>query len=263
MEVLYAMSAWQVALALFLLLVLTTESAYQLGRRRSRTMPARSTTASSMVPGAVLGLLGLLLAFSFSMAVTRYDLRKQAVRREANAVGTCYLRAGLLGDPATARMHDLLRTYVDVRLAYYEAGIDAAGLARVAAETECLQRALWTLVAGEAQRDPSPVGAALVVQSLNDVIAVSAEREAARQNQIPDVVLLLVFAGVLVSGIVVGYAFGHEERRNVLASLLFAVLVTLVVFTILDLDRPRRGLIHVSQQAMLTLRESLRRDAAR
>ena len=261
MEVLYTMPSWQIALALFLLLVLATESGYQLGRRRSRTMPARSSTAAPVVPGAMLGLLGLLLAFSFSMAVTRYDLRKQTVLREANAVGTCYLRAGLLGDPATAQMHDLLRTYVDVRLAYYEAGIDVAGLAQVAAETERLQRAMWTLVAGEVRRDPFPLRAALVVESLNAVIAVSAEREAARQNQIPDVVLLLVLAGVLVSGIMVGHVFSHEERRNVLSSLLFAVLVTLVVFVILDLDRPRRGLIRVSQQAMLTLRESLRQDA--
>ena len=100
-----------------------------------------------------------------------------------------------------------------------------------------------------------------MVESLNAVIAVSAEREAALQNQIPDVVLLLVLAGVLVSGLMVGHVFSHEERRNVLSSLLFAVLVTLVVFVILDLDRPRRGLIRVSQQAMLTLRESLRQDA--
>lgn len=263
MDVWYSIPAWLLALVLFLLLAATVEGGYRLGCRTGREAHERSSSPYSALMGAVLGLLGLLLAFSFAMAVARYDLRKALVLREANAIGTAYLRASFLEEPARVRMQALLRAYVDVRLQVSEAGIDQTQMARATAEMERLQRELWSLASTAVRRDPQAVSIAWVAQSLNDVLDLSAERTSARENHVPETVLGLLGATALLTGFLSGYACGAAGQRQVLATSVFAVLVALVVYAILDLDRPQRGLIRVDQRAMSNLRESFSRDVAR
>ena len=262
MDVWDSIPAWLIALVLFLLVAASIEGGYRLGCRTSREAYERSSSVYSALMGAVLGLLGLLLAFSFAMAVARYDLRKALVLREANAIGTAYLRSSFLEEPARMRMQALLRVYVDVRLQDAEAGSDQTQVARATTDLERLQRELWALVSTEVRRAPQTVSVAWVAQSLNDVIDLSAERAAARGNHVPETVLWLLGVAALLTGFLSGYACGGAAQRQVLATSMFAVLVALVIYTILDLDRPQRGLIRVDQRVMRNLRESFQHDIA-
>ena len=261
-DVLYAIPAWLMALILLLCVVATVEGGYRLGCRTPREVsePLRSVFATLL--GAVLGLLGLLLAFSFAMAVTRYDLRQALVLREANAIGTAYWRTSFLAEAARVRMQGLLRAYVEVRFQYYAAGRDQQRVAQAMTDMEPLQRALWAVVSTEAQRDPTAVSVPWVAQALNEVIDLSAAAAAARDNHVPEAVLWLLGIAAVLTGGLSGYACGAAAHRQVLATSVLAVLVTLVVYVILDLDRPQRGLIHVQEQALRSLRERIQHDIA-
>ena len=153
---------------------------------------------------------------------------------EANAIGTTALRAGLLTDAQRSEANTLLRQYVDARLAFYNAGIDPARLAAAAAETTRLQQALWAIAVKTTKDDARSVPAGLFVQALNDVIDLDTKRAQALKDHIPAPVLYLVLATALV-----------------------CLLLALVLAVILDLDRPRRGLIQVSQDSMLGVKASL------
>ena len=262
-EVLYAIPAWLMALLLLLLLVAAVEGGYRLGGRTPREASERSTSVFVTLLGAVLGLLGLLLAFSFAMAVTRYELRTTLVLREANAIGTAYWRTSFLDEAARVRMQGLLRAYVEMRLQDDEAGRAQRQVTPSTTDLERLQRELWAAVSTEARRDPTAVHVPWVAQALNEGIDLSAESASARAHHVPETVLWLLGMAVVLTGGVSGYACGATAHRQVLATSVLAVLVTLVVYTILDLDRPQRGLIRVHQQAMRSLRESMQRDIAR
>src|SRR6266496_4173201 len=153
MELLYLIPSWQIALAFFVVLIAATEIGYLLGRRNHQESNKGTSSTFLGVMGAVLGLLSLLLAFSFSMAATRYDQRKQLLVKEANAIGTSYLRASLLGEQSAAKMRDLLRAYVEARITQHNAGIDRTEANQSAAEMEQLQTDLWELAAAQARSD--------------------------------------------------------------------------------------------------------------
>jgi hypothetical protein len=207
----------------------------------------------------MLALFGLLLAFTFSMAVSRYDLRKQLVVEESTSIGTTYLRAQLLPEPYRSEISRLLRQYVDIRLEFFAVGADLERVAQVGDETEKLQDELWAQAIAAGAVDHHAITTGLFLQSLNETIDLPAKRLAALQNRIPEIVIfLLFFGGVLAVG-VVGYGYGLGTRRSVFLLSALSVLIAVVVLVIIDLDRPRRGLITVSQQSMQDLRESLHR----
>lgn len=256
---LYDTPAALIAVAFLILMLVAVEVGHALGRRVDSAAWETSSGAYSTLTGAVLGLLGLLLAFSFGMADTRYNARKAIVLKEANAIGTAYLRTSFLRPPVEAQAKNVIRDYVDAVVTYNGSGADRAS------ETQALQRALalqdrlWALsTPAEAYLEPQGVRLSLFSASINELIDVSSERKAARDNRVPDAVLLLLFVVGILSATMGGFAFGATRHRNLIVTLSFTVLVTMVVFTILDLDRPRRGLIQVDQAPMLELQASLR-----
>lgn len=205
----------------------------------------------------MLGLLGLLLAFSFGMASARYDSRKAVLLKEINAIGTAYLRADFLEPGAQKEMKTLMRQYVDLRVDYNAAGHAPAAESRAFADATALQ--LWKLAAAsELYLEPKAVRLSMLASALNDMIDVSADRKEARQNRVPELVLWMLLVTAGLSGALGGYAFGAAGHRSLLATLGFAVMVSKVVFTIPDLDRPRRGLIQVDYAGMNELRQSMR-----
>ena len=262
MDVLYAIPAWLIALVLLLLLVAIVEGGYRLGCRIPREASERSRSVFATLLGAVLALLGLLLAFSFAMAVTRYDLLQALGLREASAIGTAYWRTSFLEEAARVRLQGLLRAYVEVRFQYYEAGRDQRQVARATTDMERLHRELWAVVSTEARRNTTAVHVLWVAQALNEVIDRSTAYASARDNHVPETVLWLLGMAAVLTGGLSGYACGATAHRQVLATSVLAVLVTLVVYAILDLDRPQRGLIRVQQQAMRSLRERVQYDSA-
>jgi hypothetical protein len=179
---------------------------------------------------------------------------------EANAIGTAYLRAQLLPPPAAQEIADALRRYVDVRLARDGQRIDEAALRETITETERLHDYLWARAVKAAQQDPSAI-TGLFVAALNEVIDLHTLRLAAFRNHVPESVFLLLYFVTAMAMAVTGYVAGLGGHRSLWPTAATALLVAIVIFVIMDLDRPRRGLITVSQQSLIDLRDSLNRSS--
>jgi hypothetical protein len=257
MDTLYATPVWQIGLLLFGLLIAAIECGHAIGRRADHRSKDGPSGTYLSVMGAVLGLLSLLLGFSYSMAVSRYDQHKALLIHEVNAIGTVYLRSNLLDETAGLQMRNLLRALVAVRLAQHDERIDLAQEEKDAATEEQLRTTLWKLVTAESRRNPDSLSAAQVLQSVNDLIDAGAARTAYYQNHVPEVILVMLLAVALVSSLLIGFAFGAADKRNPIATFVFATTLAVVVFTLLDLDRPRRGLIRTGQLTMRSLQSSL------
>jgi hypothetical protein len=244
---------WQLAVAQLLLVAVALEIGHRLGRRLTH---ADEEEVASL-RAAVIGLAGLLLAFSLSMAQTRYDLRKNLVVEEGNAIGTLYLRADVLTDAAAGELRDRLRRYIDVRIGLHLSHFDEARRARAERDQSRLQHEMWSIVMREELRDPRLTTTPLVTTVMNEVIDIAATRKAADANRVPNAVLLLLVVAITLAGLAIGYRPG-ERRRGTAVAASFAILATLTLFTLLDLDRPTRGLVRISEQPLLDARQGMR-----
>jgi hypothetical protein len=237
----------------FALMLTATELGFRLGRKFEARTPENVKSQISTVEAAILGILALLLGFTISMAVSRFEIRKQLVLEEADAIGTSSLRAQLLPAPAGPEIEGLLRQYVNIRVQYGTAGNNLARLEDLNRQTARLQTEFWTRTAAYAQQDPNPVRVGLLLQSLNQAIDLAEARWMAFQNHVPESVIYVNAAVGLLSATLVGYSFGVNGRRNIFSMFMLAVSITLVLAVIIDLDRPRSGYIRVSQQPMIDL----------
>ena len=240
-------------------LLLSIEAGHRLGCRAPETHWDASGGAFLSLSSATMALLGLLLAFSFSMSVTRHDARQLVILKEAKVIGTVYMRSDFLSAEQSAPMKALLKSYVDQRLAYHSANHDDPALPEVRKQTDTLQRQLWAIAAmADNYREPKAVQLGLLSSAVNDMSDAASEAQFARDDHVPPAVIWLLFVVTLVSGAMAGYAFGARRQRNWLAFAGFAVMIVIVVYTILDLDRPLRGLIQVDQAPMLSLKAGMR-----
>jgi hypothetical protein len=239
--------------AFFALMLAATELGFRLGRKSEASTPAETKAQLSIVTAALLGVLALLLGFTMSMAVSRFEVRRQLVLDEANAIGTSCLRAQLLPAPEGPEIANLLRQYINVRVQYGTAGTDLARLNALHTQTELLQAGLWSRAADYAQKDPNPVKAGLLLQSLNEAIDLESARWTEFQNRVPQNVMYIDAMVALLAAILVGYSFGINGPRQVFSMCVLALAITLVLSVIIDLDRPRSGFINVSQQSMIDL----------
>ena len=261
-ELLLGVNEWVIAVVLLVLLLLAAEVGFRLGCKRRLKLNEAIITQVATISGAIIGLLALLLAFTFAMSLSRNDLRKDLVVEESNAIGTLYLRAGLLPEPERSEIRKLLRQYVDDRLDFYWAGADENKLEQVNERTTQLQNRLWELVPSVLQKDDRTVTAALFVDSLNTVISFHSKRFEAMENRVPQGIFFLLFAVALMAALAVGYGSGIGKNRHRLPTIMLCVIVVLVIAVIMDLDRPRRGIIRVSQDSMVRLRDALSKDAS-
>ncbi len=244
-----------VAVVVVVLTLVAAIAGVRLGRRHRDRLSDSARTQMYGLEASLLGLLALLLGFSFAMAESRYDLRKQLVVDEANAIGTARLRASVIGDARAVEIRRLLGEYVATRLGGYRAR-DAAGLRAALAESERLQGEIWARAGALARQDPRSLPAALLLQSLNEVIDLHAKRVAAGQNHIPTVVLLTLLAVAVVTMGWVGACIGFSTRRGTVPMLLLSLLISSVIVVIVDLDQPRVGLIRVTQTSLSDLQRS-------
>lgn len=252
-------SDWAILLSVGAILLLATEFGYRIARLHSPERRSLHREQSGVLQGALLGLLGLLLGFTFAMAVGRYETRKQLVLDETNAIGTAWLRAGLLSAASRDALRSLLADYVAARIEGAAVMVDSAAFAEQTARSERDQAAMWQTIVIETKTHDTPA-TALFTSALNDLIDLDAKRQAASRNHVPLTVWVLL---LLVSSTVcwtTGYSSGLREAGRhglpmIILPLLFAVVITIVA----DLDNPRRGLIKVSQQGMLELEKTLRK----
>jgi hypothetical protein len=202
---------------------------------------------------AILGLLAFLLAFTFGMAASRFDTRRELVLDEANAIGTTYLRAALLPEPHRTEIRSLLRDYVDLRVQAAQPGITVPDLAR----SEELQCRLWAQAVIVGEKNPTPI-TGLFIQSMNDVIDMHAKRVTmGMRNRIPITIWGALYFTTILAMAGVGYHAGLTSMTRTLVTVALAVTFSGILWLIADLDRPQEGLLKVSQQAMIDLQKSL------
>ena len=246
-----------VAAAVFGLTVL----AAVVGARAGSTLQTRLSDAGRFqlfgIQASLLGLLALLLGFSFGMGQTRYDARRRLVVEEANAIATSRLRAEAVPDPVGAEIRALLEAYVESRLAIVRAPNDAASYAAIA-ESERLQREVWSRAAKLAKADPRSIPNGLLLQSLNEMINLHALRLGAARNHIPSTVLAALILVAFAAMAWVGASVRSTGRRGTVTTLILSVLISFVITIIVDLDQPRGGLIRVSQTPLTDLQRSFR-----
>jgi hypothetical protein len=248
---------WLIVVVLLELMVAANELGFRAGRRHHRDDTELSRTVANAFKGSIFGLVALLLGFSFSATTSRYDLRQRIVLDQSNAIGTCHQRAGLLGETSRLEVRAILRRYVAARIEQSRAGRDEAGFARGQAEIDRHLAALWAAVEDANRREPDVVRNSLIVPATNEVIDLSSTRTWANRNHLPEPVLALLMASVLVACLLLGHSSGQAQRRHLSLWLAANVIFALVLYVVLDFDRPRRGLIRVDQTPLIELNASI------
>jgi hypothetical protein len=219
------------------------------GRLRSRPAVATAEGPASFktLEGAVLGLLSLLLGFSFAMAVARYDHRKELELDEANAIGTSWLRTETLDEPERRSSREVLRAYIPVRLNFFTAGTDRASVDASLERTSVLQDTLWKLATNPSNGEPT-VYKSLYLASLNDCFDVSEKRTAAAfEDRIPKAAWALLLFISIAASILVGVSL---STRSPALLLVLPLVVGATLTLILDMDSPRSGFVTVYQSSM-------------
>jgi hypothetical protein len=208
----------------------------------------------NLISAATLTLLGLIIGFSFSMAISRYDQRKNYEEAEANAIGTEYVRADLLPGTEARKARALLGNYLDQRILFYKTRDDSE-LQRIDAATAQLQADLWSTVQAPAMAQPTPV-IALAVSGMNDVLNSQGYTQAAWWNRIPSAAWGLMAAIAICSNFLVGYGVRRSDTKARLF-LFLPLVVAISFFLIADIDSPRSGIIRVRPQNLESLSQSL------
>jgi hypothetical protein len=251
----FRLNSLELGLILFAIVFGTTAIGLGLGRYfRHRSEQLREPVG--VLQGALLGLVGLVLAFGLALAVGRYESRRAAVVDDANAIGTTYLRAQTLAEPMRTQSLDLLRRYTDtsIRLSHAIPSSDASR--RAIDDGAELQRRLWALAGQALARAPEDSAPRLYVETLNEMIDMQTVRVAALNNRVPGAVLALeVLFAAIAFGLLAFYL--ALLGRGVIPVFLAAGLICLLLLVTFDLDRPTRGLITVPATALTSLRESM------
>jgi hypothetical protein len=258
------MQAWLSDLnegALLCILLLLLQAGAELGfllAERTRRAHGEVSAHASAVQGAVLGLLALLLGFTFSLAMSRFEVRKEILRDEANAIGTTYLRAQLMPEPMRTRLRTQLRTYLTTRFELHDISHDSERVGAVHVRAAALHQQMWGQLTAAADAHAEPEFVSLLADALNQTIDLHAVRVAAIRNRIPGTIFLLLLCVAIISMGLTGYASAPNHRQSFALNALVTSLIALVMLLIVDLHRPTRGLITLGTAALDDLRESMR-----
>lgn len=245
---------WVFAATVALALLLIAEAGYRGGLRLFENHDEARRSQIGGLQGAMLGLLGLLLGFTFSMAVGRFETRREFVLTEANAIGTTWLRADLLPDAHRAATKELLRRFVDVRVEYQRLSEDPARLAEGLQLCAEIESALWQHAREAAREAPTPITAAFVI-ALNEMIDTDTARITAGRNDIPDAVWLLLLLVAASGCLTSAYGSGAQGARSAFTNVFLPLLITVVIVLIFDLMHTHQGVVSIDQQPMLDLQE--------
>lgn len=198
-------------------------------------------------------LLSLLLGFTLAMVLSRFDLRKELVIEEANAIGTTSLRAEMLAEPSRSKAQELLRQYTEARLEFFKSTTDSGEFQRVLKRSKQVQTDLWQQAVAVAQQSPGPI-TALFIQTLNETIDLDGKRVAALENRVPKEIWAMLVILSLLTCLMVGYS---QRQRFIPAMLVPPLMIAIVMTLIADLDTPGSGLIYVGQQSIERLHSEL------
>jgi len=254
------LNQWIVFAVLLILLVGLSELAWRIGLAGSRKK-SEADKESATVRSAVLALLGLLLGFSFALAGTRHEARRELLVEEANSIITTGRRAQLLPEPHAANVAQLLREYVPLRIEAHREGQFSDKFAKMRKRSAELQDHMWAEAVAAAAEQSSSITASFIA-SLNETIDLEAKRVAAKRNHVPGAVWLLLPCVAGAGMWLVSYPAGTSGRRSISERFVFPILVAIVIAIITDIDTPRAGLISVDERPLLELDETLNHASA-
>jgi hypothetical protein len=246
------------ALCVLGLMLAANEFGFRIGRGRNANEDDQSRAVSGALKASILGLVALLLGFSYSITSGRFQMRQRLVLDEANSIGTCYLRAGLLPEPFAEPIQSALTEYTDLRIEHFQKALDPQDYESTAGEMNRALDSLWNAVQGVFLKNPDLVRSAELIPAANEVIDLSSTRSWLSRNHMPASMLWLLVACMIVSGGVAGHSSGQSSRRHAGLWLTLNLLVMLIFFIVLDFDRPRRGLIQVSHQPLIEQRANMK-----
>jgi len=248
------------AISLFLGMLVLLEIGRRVGNRRLRKDPEGARTGISAVEGSMFGLLGLLIAFTFSGAANRFDARRQLITEEANDIGTAWLRLDLLPAEAQPELRDLFRRYLDSRLLTYRKLPDVEAAQAELQHSIELQGEIWTKTIAALRAGPPGFTGSLLLNSLNAMFDIVTSRTAAARTHPPFAIYLMLGALALAASLLAGVGMAGAKTRSWIHVIGFAAVLSLTVYVILDLEHPRVGLIRVDafDRSLIELRESMK-----
>ncbi len=230
---------------LFGLVLVCLEAGWRAGRRRARLESHNAFAGQGTVEAAVFGLMALLMAFTFSGAASRFDSKRQLVIQEANAIGTAYLRLDLLPPAAQPPLRGLFRRYLDARLAYYRDILDSDRSEGHEASWLALQGEIWTGAATATREETALSARLLLLPALNEMIDITTTRAAALRMHPDTAIFAMLGVAVLAGALLAGWGMAASSQRTLLHVVGFALLMTISVYVILDLEYPRVGFLRI------------------
>ena len=234
-----------------LVVLLSIEFGFRLARQQLLRSPQAKEAPVGAMVGALLGLLAFMQAFTFGFAASRFEEKKQIVLAESNAIKTAYLRAGLVPEPIKTDSRNLLREYLDVRLK----GVQKENTKDAILKSQELHVRLWSQAAAAGEKGRPPVNS-LFIQSINEVIDLHEKRiTVGLRNRVAAIIWVALFSLLIISMTAIGYQSGLTSTRRSIAVLTLVFAFSTVLLLIVDLDRPGDGLLKVSQQSMIDVRD--------
>jgi len=237
---------------------------FALGTRSAARRLAQSSDKSAVdggvIDASVFGLLGLLLAFTFSGAASRFDHRRELITKEVNAIGTAWLRIDMLPPSTQPAIRDGFRRYLDARIGAYAKLPDEAAAFRELQRAQEEQASVWAKAVAVCRTDSGAPARMLLLPSMNEMFDLAEERTAATRVHPPGVIWIMLVVLALIGSLLAGYAMPTSKHRDWLHILAFVGTTALAIYVIIDLEYPRRGLIQVKDfdRAMVELRSSMR-----
>jgi hypothetical protein len=248
-------------LGLFIGMLIMLNIGQRIGAKQAAKDPEGARAGTGTIEAAIFGLLGLLIAFSFSGAVSRFDARRQMIVHETNAIGTAYLRLDLLPASVQSTLRETFRHYVGSRLEVYRKLPDVQAATAELANSTKLQQQIWNqAVAASQAEEASSAARMLLIPALNEMIDIATTRTLAFEVHPPLIIFAMLFCVALASALMAGYGMAGSKSRKWLHVICFALIITFTVFVILDIEFPRVGLIRVDafDQALVELRETMK-----
>jgi hypothetical protein len=232
-------------LGLLIGILVMQELGRRVGVRRVARLGENADAGVAAVDGTVFALLGLLLAFTFSGAASRFDARRDLIVEESNDIGTAYLRLDLLPASAQPELRETFRRYVDSRISVYRKVPDMAAVSEELAKGADLQKQIWSQAVAASRDADSPTGRMLLLPAINQMIDITTTRTVAAQTNPPALVFVMLFILVMASSFLAGNAMATAKHRGRLHMVCFALVLSATVYVILDFEFPRLGLIRI------------------
>ncbi len=256
-SLLYFTPAIIIAALLFIGIIIFHIFGFRVFSYQKKKNPEFTTSGIGPLEGALLGLLSLMLAFTFNKSASNYDSRKALLVQEANDIGTALFRSDLYPDSIRQEFRTDFKKYIIARIDYYKAGNDENKIQTALKNAEIISQRIWLRAAIISQQSAVENRSIQMIPAVNTMIDAMSKREASRISRVPESILWLLFLLTLTGSFIVGYA-SNAKRINWIVIILYSLMTVMTVYLILDLDRPRRGLIstNITHQNMKKLLES-------